>query len=81
MKDELKNNTKEEGIKIKPQRHGDTENPMIETFSDRTIYYDEQLTERIIDTSVTNDILSKDMHPHPCPLPSRERGSIISHHP
>jgi hypothetical protein len=35
MRDELKNNTKEEGMKIKTQRHGDTENPMIETFKDK----------------------------------------------
>jgi len=51
---------------------------MIHVFSAVAGYYDKELTVRNIDTSFTNDILSKDIHPHPCPLPSRERGSIIS---
>ena len=67
MKDELKNNAKKEGMKIKPQSHGDTENPMIETFKGKNRF--------------TKEFISKAIHPHPYPLPSRERGSIISHHP
>jgi GxxExxY protein len=39
-------------MKIKPQRHGDTERSVIETFSDGTVYFDEQLTERIIGCAI-----------------------------
>jgi GxxExxY protein len=35
-------------MKIKPQRHGDTESSMIEKISDGPVYYDEGLTEKII---------------------------------
>jgi hypothetical protein len=51
-------------MKIKPQRHGDTENPMIETFKDKNRF--------------TKEFISKAIPPHPYPLPPGERGSIIS---
>jgi hypothetical protein len=38
-------------MKIKPQRHGDTENIMIHVFSAVIVYYNKELTGRIIEKS------------------------------